>query len=117
MVHCYKLGGLNIVLDICSGSVHVVDDATYDIIEMYESKSHAEITEEILRKYPGRPDATKEEIEKLIAFTKENGGIEYATQYMIHLVNRAHKLLDQCRDESVRQALISFIDYVVYRNK
>lgn len=62
-------------------------------------------------------DATKEEIEKLIAFTKENGGIEYATQYMIHLVNRAHKLLDQCRDESVRQALISFIDYVVYRNK
>ena len=33
MVHCYKQGGLNIVLDTFSGSIHVVDDAAYDIIE------------------------------------------------------------------------------------
>ena len=26
MIHCYKLAGLNIVLDVFSGSVHVVDD-------------------------------------------------------------------------------------------
>ena len=31
MIHQYKLGGYNIVLDVCSGSVHVVDDAAYDI--------------------------------------------------------------------------------------
>jgi len=36
MVHQYKLGGLNIVLDICSGSVHTVDDVTYDMIAEYE---------------------------------------------------------------------------------
>ena len=62
-------------------------------------------------------EATQEEIEKLITFAKENGGIEYATQYMIQLVSRAQKLLEQCGDDSVRQALMSFINYVVYRNK
>ena len=62
MIHCYKLGGMNIVLDICSGSVHVVDEVAYDIIEMYESKTHDEITDIILAKYPNREDVTKEEI-------------------------------------------------------
>jgi len=63
MIHCYKLGGMNIVLDICSGSVHVVDDASYDIIEMYENTSREEITKIILAKYPDCKDVTKEEIE------------------------------------------------------
>ena len=62
MIHCYKLGGLNIVLDVCSGSIHVVDEASYDIIEMYESKSREEILAEILAKYPDREDVTREEI-------------------------------------------------------
>ena len=62
MIHCYKLGGLNIVLDVCSGSIHVVDEASYDIIEMYESKSREEILAEILAKYPGREDVTREKI-------------------------------------------------------
>ncbi len=51
MVHSYKLGGLNIVIDVYSGSIHVVDDATFDIIEMYETKSQNEIKEYILKKY------------------------------------------------------------------
>ena len=36
MIHQYKLGNQNIVLDICSGSVHAVDDVAYDIIAEYE---------------------------------------------------------------------------------
>ena len=39
MIHQYKLNGYNIVLDVCSGSVHVVDDAAYDIIALYETHS------------------------------------------------------------------------------
>ena len=39
MIHCYKLAGLNIVLDICSGSVHVVDDVAYDIIGLFETQT------------------------------------------------------------------------------
>ena len=63
MIHCYKLGGMNIVLDICSGSVHVVDEVAYDIIEMYESHTHAQITEAILAKYPNNPEVNEKEIE------------------------------------------------------
>ena len=58
MIHCYKLGGLNIVLDICSGSVHAVDEVAYDIINMYESNTREEITDCILNKY----DVTNEDI-------------------------------------------------------
>ena len=62
MIHCYKLGGMNIVLDICSGSVHVVDEVAYDIIEMYEGSTREEITAAILAKYPDRAEVTREEI-------------------------------------------------------
>ena len=62
MIHCYKLGGMNIVLDICSGSVHVVDEVAYDIIEMFEGSTREEITAAMLEKYPGREDVTAAEI-------------------------------------------------------
>ena len=39
MVHQYQLNGYNIVLDSCSGSVHVVDDVAYDDIAMYKEYS------------------------------------------------------------------------------
>lgn len=62
MVHQYELNGYYIVLDTCSGSVHVVDEVAYDIIGMFEQRSEAEITQAILEKYSGRPDVTKEDI-------------------------------------------------------
>ena len=63
MIHSYKLGGLNIVLDICSGSVHVVDEVAYDIIGLYESESKEKIIAQMLEKYSDRDDVTKEELE------------------------------------------------------
>ena len=36
MIHCYKNNGYNIVLDVNSGSVHVVDDIVYDMIQLIE---------------------------------------------------------------------------------
>ena len=63
MIHCYKLGGLNIVLDIYSGSVHVVDEVAYDIIEMYEHREHDEIKAEILSKYKDTDGVTVTDIE------------------------------------------------------
>ena len=64
MVHCYKLGGLNIVLDICSGSVHVVDEAAYDMIEQYETADKDSLTAQVLAKYP---TVTKEEVDECFA--------------------------------------------------
>ena len=66
MIHCYKLGGLNIVLDVFSGSVHVVDEVAYDIIGMYESTDRDEIVNTILEKYADKEDVTKEEIYECI---------------------------------------------------
>ena len=43
MVHQYKLNGYDIVLDTCSGSVHLVDDVAYDAIALYKEKPRAEI--------------------------------------------------------------------------
>jgi uncharacterized protein len=51
MVHQYKLNGYNIVLDMCSGSVHVVDEVAYDIIAMFKEKSTDEIVKYILDTY------------------------------------------------------------------
>ena len=62
MVHQYKLGGYNIVLDTCSGSVHVVDEVAYDIIAMYENNTPDEIVTAMLDKYADRDDVTAEEI-------------------------------------------------------
>ena len=51
MIHQYKLGGYNVVLDVCSGSVHVVDEVAYDIIAEFENKDKDVIVDEMLAKY------------------------------------------------------------------
>ena len=62
MIHQYKLGGLPIVLDTCSGSVHVVDDIAYDVIALYESKTREEIVSALMEKHGGKEGVTREEI-------------------------------------------------------
>ncbi len=62
MIHQYKLGGYNIVLDICSGSVHTVDDIAYDIIEIFEDKSQGEVINAISQKHLGKNGVTAEDI-------------------------------------------------------
>ena len=62
MVHQYKLNGYNIVLDSCSGSIHVVDDVAYDIIAMYQDNSPEEIVKAVSEKYAGRQDVKEKDI-------------------------------------------------------
>ncbi len=57
MIHQYKLGGYNIVLDVCSGGVHVVDDVAYDIIGLYENESREAVLAAMAEKYPALPAA------------------------------------------------------------
>ena len=66
MIHQYKLNGYNIVLDVYSGSVHVVDEVAYDIISMFEQKSEDEIVSAILEKYKDSPDVTEAEVRECI---------------------------------------------------
>ena len=64
MIHQYQLGGYNIVLDVCSGSVHVVDEVAYDIISIYEKTEKDTVLSEINAKYADREDITPEDIEE-----------------------------------------------------
>ena len=63
MIHQYKLGGYNIVLDVCSGAVHVVDEVAYDIIAMFEENDKETIVRAIAEKYADREDVTVPELE------------------------------------------------------
>ncbi len=67
MIHQYKLGGYNVVLDVCSGAVHVVDEVAYDIIEMFESSDKDTIIAAMNEKYGDRADITPADIEECYA--------------------------------------------------
>ena len=62
MIHCYKLGGYNIVLDVASGAIHSVDEIAYDAILMYECLDVDEASRRILKKYA---ELTETDIEEL----------------------------------------------------
>ena len=64
MIHQYKLGGYNVVLDVCSGSVHAVDEVAYDIISIFEEKDRETVIKEISAKYADRKDITENDIEE-----------------------------------------------------
>ena len=67
MIHQYKFNGRNIVLDVCSGAVHVVDDPTYDIISMFETNDLETIKKAVTEKYKDRDDVTEKDIENCYA--------------------------------------------------
>ncbi|QUI25757.1 thioether cross-link-forming SCIFF peptide maturase [Vallitalea pronyensis] len=69
MIHQYKMDDLNIVLDIYSGAVHVVDDIVYDIIENYPTLSKAEIQDKLRRNYG--EDAIQEAFEEVAGLVSE----------------------------------------------
>jgi len=64
MIHQYKQGGYNIVLDVCSGAVHVVDEVAYEIIAMFEGHSKEEVLTAVAEKFAGREDITAADLEE-----------------------------------------------------
>ena len=64
MIHQYKLGGYNIVLDTCSGGIHVVDDVAYDIIELYENTDKDSLLAKIKERYVGKDEITANDVEE-----------------------------------------------------
>ena len=73
MIHQYQLNGYNIVLDVCSGSVHVVDEAAYDLIGLYEDHSREAAIDEVSAKYPALDRAELEECYDDITSLKDAG--------------------------------------------
>ena len=73
MIHQYQLGGYNIVLDVCSGGVHVVDEVAYDIIAMFETHSREEVLRAMGSKYPSLTEAELEECYAQVESLKDAG--------------------------------------------
>ena len=76
MIHQYKSNGFNIVMDVDSGAIHLVDDVTYDVISLYEDKSADEIKEELKDTYDVDQiqeslDEVKELVDQNKLFTKD----------------------------------------------
>ncbi len=62
MVHCYKQGGYNIVLDTYSGAIHVVDEVAFDMIREFESREKGELIASLLEKYKDNAAVNEEEL-------------------------------------------------------
>ena len=64
MIHQYKLGNLCVVLDVCSGSVHAVDEVAYDMIAGFEMQERETLVDALAGKYRDREDVTRSELEE-----------------------------------------------------
>ena len=63
-------------------------------------------------------EVTREEIDKLVEFAKVSGGIEYAERRMWDFHAEAQTFLDKyVKDDSIRSALQTYLDYVIKRKK
>ncbi len=72
MIHLYKNNGYNMVLDINSGSVHVVDDLVYDVLEQLQPDpgiSGEQVTDALSEKYS--PSEIAEAFEECRELQKE----------------------------------------------
>lgn len=59
VIHQYKNNDYNIVLDVNSGMIHVVDDLIYDIIELFEDNDTDTIVSAMMEKYSKPENAAK----------------------------------------------------------
>ena len=73
MIHQYKFADYNIVLDICSGSVHVVDDIAYDIISVFENSPKDAVKADTAAKYPDIPQEEIAECYDAVSELKDAG--------------------------------------------
>lgn len=63
-------------------------------------------------------DVTREEIERLVEFTKQNGGIEYADKKMWEIHAWSVDFLEsEVKDADVRRSLRAYLDFVIERTK
>lgn len=77
MVYQYKNNGYNMVLDVESGSVHVVDDLSYDVIGLYSDHTLPEIKKEL----PGYEASEIEEVYEEIKELESQGALFTEDEY------------------------------------
>lgn len=88
---------------------------TLPIIYAVRTQGDERIREMIERLKEGELSET--EIDELITFAKERGGIEYAEQAMLQYRQKIVDLLPKNIDEELYNALIAYVDMVIQREK
>ena len=82
MIHQYKLNGYNIVLDVCSGSIHLVDEIAYDLIAGYETEAREALISRLAKQYAHKTDeAELEEAYDQLTALKEAGKLFTPDRY------------------------------------
>ena len=65
-----------------------------------------------------RGEASQQDIHALVQFAKENGGMEYAEAKMKEFKNKALNFIEtRVKDPNIKQALLTYVDYVIERKK
>ena len=87
---------------------------TLPVIHALKSTGNAEMMM-LARKVKAR-EVKQSEINQLVAFTKENGGIEYADQQMWKFHADCMRLIDErVGDSAIKTALKAYLDFVIER--
>ncbi len=91
MIHAYRNNGYNIVLDVNSGSVHVVDDVVFDLVPVIEDR---------LRSVYGTAAARKE----------SDGDSDRDYQDLLDTVMKDSELSSRYSDEDIREAVSEILE-------
>ena len=86
---------------------------TLPVLHVLNTTTNSEVVEWGRRVKCGT--ATSDDIARLVDFTKEHGGIEYAISKMEEYRQKALSLLSDKPDSAVKTALIAYLDYVMKR--
>lgn len=101
MIHQYQNNGYNIVLDVNSGAVHVVDQEAYDVIEVLNRMNEDHTVETL--KAPETAEALKKEL-----------GEKYSEKDLLDILEAVTELMEQGR-LFTKDIYESFIDVVKQR--
>lgn len=88
---------------------------TLPVLYALKSTKNTEMADIAYRVKAG--EVTQEEIQSLVRFTLENGGIEYAYQKMEEFRKEAYDLISDCNNEEIRTSFKAYIDFCIERTK
>lgn len=73
MIHQYKSGGFNVVLDVASGAIHCVDEVAYDVISEFEKSDKRTVIKTVCEKHPEISLSDAEDCYEQVAELKRDG--------------------------------------------
>ena len=89
---------------------------TLPVIYALNSTGNTEMIE--LARKVKKGDISSDEIARLVKFTKDNGGIEYAEKRMEEFRQLAMNFIhNEVKDDDIKKALTAYVDFVIQRKK